>query len=496
MRPNRFMERNVWHTLEEAIARLQILSGKPVSGLVDTLEAFGSSGEGGAGFIGQALVRDMPSIVPPRSIRLILVSPPALSSAVWSLSYLWGAWLLGAEAAAPLQPLLRQRTPDVAWYARVMARSLRTLASLLGDDGRLIMTLTNPRLAVVEALLLASSGARLGLASLVQCASDYRLELAPTFPQATSVSDGHLETRIQEVAAEAAVNTIQARGEPVAWRTLHAAIHARLAQAGLLSKGLDPDLGGASPLDLVAEQVKRGLETPALVELPGSKGNDTLWWLADPSNVAHPLSDRVEAETYEILQATLALTEADFARAVYSRFPGALTPEADLVATCLRAYGREPTPGYWQLRKEDLPEARQTEKQTVIEHLLALGRRLGYRAEPKEPFDIIWIEGDRVRSVLVVRWQGIVGEVLTLSDEARGAHPYLVIPGGRAALVRHKLSHNPLWQQMVDDAGWQFIKYRHVRQLAVQSEVDEYALQTIVGLDPIVEREGAQIPLF
>jgi hypothetical protein len=95
-----------------------------------------------------------------------------------------------------------------------------------------------------------------------------------------------------------------------------------------------------------------------------------------------------------------------------------------------------------------------------------------------------------------VRWQAIVSEVLALSGPIAGARPYLVIPGGRAALVSYKLAHNPLWQQTVDEHGWWFIKYRHVRQLVDRPEVDEYALRTIVGLDPIVERETAQIPLF
>ena len=71
-----------------------------------------------------------------------------------------------------------------------------------------------------------------------------------------------------------------------------------------------------------------------------------------------------------------------------------------------------------------------------------------------------------------------------------------MLPGGRAALAAYKLAHNPIWQRAVDEDGWHFIKYRHVRQLAGEPDVDEYVLRTIVGLDPIVEREGAQIPLF
>ena len=101
-----------------------------------------------------------------------------------------------------------------------------------------------------------------------------------------------------------------------------------------------------------------------------------------------------------------------------------------------------------------------------------------------------------MRAVFVVHWQAMVSEALALSERAEGARPYLVIPGGRSALVSYKLAHNPLWQQVVDEHGWWFIKYRHVRKLVEQAEVDEYTLRTVVGLDPIVERESAQLPLF
>ena len=110
--------------------------------------------------------------------------------------------------------------------------------------------------------------------------------------------------------------------------------------------------------------------------------------------------------------------------------------------------------------------------------------------------NVAWLEGKRLRALFVVRWRAAVHEALSLGGRPGGAQRYLVIPGGRAALVGEKLEGNPLWQRAVDRAGWRFIKYRHVRQLMAQQEVDEYALRAIVGLDPIVEREAVQIPLF
>lgn len=238
------------------------------------------------------------------------------------------------------------------------------------------------------------------------------------------------------------------------------------------------------------------MEDAAFVRLPAAESRGELWWLALPEGAERPLCDRVEVQAHEVLQGTLALTEDEYTAQVYARLPGPLTPDVELVAACLRSYGNEPTPGYWQLRPEDLPDARLVERRTVVEHLLALGRRLGYRAEPREPFDLAWSEDGQVRALFAVHWQAMVGDALALSEQAAGARPYLVIPGGRAALVSHKLAHNPVWQRAVDEYGWWFIKYRHLRKLLDQPEIDEYTLRTVVGLDPIVERESAQLPLF
>jgi hypothetical protein len=496
-RPGRFLERNVWHAFEEAADRLRAVAGKGGLALAPSLESFLSSDTEGVGYLGQGLVRDLPRSLPPRSLRLILTSPPALDSAVWSLGYLWGAWLLGAEAVAPLRPLLRQRTPDPVWYARVMAGSLRTLGSLLSDEGRLVLILTRQRRAVVEALLLASSQAKLGLASLVQRGNDYRLELTPAFRQMGEPSKHALDVQIRRASVEAAVTTIRARGEPVAWLALHASIQRRLAETGLLSRASEPGtVEEPSPLDMVAEQIEVALEEPVFARVASSESKQELWWLADPVDVAMPLSDQVEEASYELLQGALAFTEVDFVDQVYRRFPGELTPDGDLVAACLRAYGHEPTPGYWQLRREDLPKAREEEQKAMERHLQTLGQRLGYQSRVWAPFDAAWFEGRRVHTVFVIRWQAAVREALALSDRVNGAQPYLVIPGGRAELVSYKLAHNPLWQRAVDETGWGFIKYRHVRQLVAQAEVDQYALRAIVGLDPVVERERAQLPLF
>jgi hypothetical protein len=72
----------------------------------------------------------------------------------------------------------------------------------------------------------------------------------------------------------------------------------------------------------------------------------------------------------------------------------------------------------------------------------------------------------------------------------------LVVPGGRARLIDLKLQRDPRLASAVYAEGWQFIKFRHLRRLMAKKDLDRYAFKTVLGLDPIVEQEGAQIPLF
>ena len=501
-RPGRFVEWNVWRTFEEAAGRFRVLAaaGAPPTVLAGGLEQYQAEGEKAwAGFVGQGSVRDLPRHLAAHSLPLALVSPPPLDSAAWSLSYLWGAWLLGPEAVAPLRPLLRQRAPDPAWYARVMAGSFRTMADLLAADGRIAVTLTEQRTAVLEALLWAAARAGLRAACLVQSGDDYRLELMAA-PPPVLTPGAVADAQVRQAVVEALVEAIRARGEPAAWRALHAAAYRRLADTGLLERAARQEGEDALDLETVAEWVKAAGDDDRLVRLAGDDGED-LWWLARPAGLQLPLSDRVEAAAYAVLRETAVLDEISFAGKVYAQCPGWLTPDADLIRACLRAYGHQLAPGQWQLRPEDQPEKREAERQRMIDGLIDLGRRLGYQAEALDGFDVVWLDvtasgENRVRAAFVVRWQAAVSEALALGDQAPGARLYLVVPGGRAELASYKLAHNPLWQATLDEAGWRFIKYRHVRQLMAQQEVDEYALRAIVGLDPIVEREAVQIPLF
>jgi hypothetical protein len=110
-------------------------------------------------------------------------------------------------------------------------------------------------------------------------------------------------------------------------------------------------------------------------------------------------------------------------------------------------------------------------------------------------FDVLWHDKSRPVYAFAIQWTARVHD-LVLSESPAGIQPCLVIPGGRAALVALKLRRDPRLGKALAKANWQFIKYRHLRRILAEENLDRHILKQIFGLDPLIERDSAQMPLF
>jgi DNA-directed RNA polymerase subunit RPC12/RpoP len=508
--PARFIERNVWLTFQRASELARQAMSSPALPLSDQVRIQARS------------VRRLSQELPAASIALIVTVPPAYDYPFWALSYLWNGWLLGPEAAAALKPLLEYRRPDWDWYRRALTAAWRALRPTLRDDGHVVLVFTTRQFPLLEVSLLALDSAGYELEhSIVQVDEarqdrDYRLVFSPELErrsgQEIPVPD-ILDAAIRRTAVGAAQRVIRLRGEPLTWSHLHAAIYAELAREGLLRQAVALFAADRQPGEFVAQAVSNALETcPELARIGGpepgdlgegeSAGEEPLrWWLTNTAGVSPPLADRVEEAVYESLRDSLALGKEALLEQMYLRFPGLLTPAASLIDACLVSYGVEITPGYWQLRPEDLPKHREREREQVLEQLFSLGRRLGYTVAEgditsSQPWDVVWIEGQVPAYAFIVRWTAILGDLLFDKAAETAEVRCLVIPGGRASLINYKMWFNPLLRRAVVRGGWQFIKYRHLRRIVAAPDLTRHDLKRIVGLDPIIEQFGAQIPLF
>ena len=73
---------------------------------------------------------------------------------------------------------------------------------------------------------------------------------------------------------------------------------------------------------------------------------------------------------------------------------------------------------------------------------------------------------------------------------------FLVIAPERTELVRYKLDRSPLLRAAMDEGGWHVLKANHLRSFLERDALDLAALEPLIGLDPLAERSGEQLPLF
>jgi hypothetical protein len=549
--PLRFVERNVWRAFEEARVQLSQLSPSPAVYLAtgvsqitspDLLSLSETEGQPPNALVEPLTVRRLSQVLPEDSVALIMTALPRLDPVFWSLSYLWSGWLFGREEAATLKPLLKRKKTDWDWYQRAMSSTWRSLRRALQARGRLVLVFATERPAFLEALFIAASRANFELEG-ASCQpgevpagvmGQYRLSFAKEEEPLAALppeDEANLAIELHREASTAMQDVLRQRGEPLTYEWLHLAAYRHLSAKGYLRRAMAVSSEeGFSPLDFVSRQVEtvlEGVEGGAIVrweEAKEGEGWPQLWWLREPDKVSPPLSDRVEETVWEVLCEKPALSAEALAAAISPRFPGLLTPEAELIEACLKSYAQEIGPDHWQLRPEDQPENRERQRGQGVAHLVKLGQRLGYSVglsqawrkrsweggtlmdllrneepgvEPLSPFDVLWHENERVEHAFVLLSTAALGLVPWQKDDiAEGVNRYLVIPGERGDLASFKLDRSPWLRQAMVTGRWQFIKYKHLGQLVSAAEVGRHDLKKIVGLRPIIEQDEAQIPLF
>jgi hypothetical protein len=533
--PARFIEPNVWRAFQAAyqearqwLPPLQVQLATHLGEIVaPDLLAWAEDGPPNA-FLDARTVQSLASELPGASVTLIVASPPQPDPVFWSLSYLWSGWLLGAKAAASLKSLLGRRRTDWAWYHRAITAVFRTLYRVLQAQGRLVLAFVTEASALVEALLLAASGAGFELESLLyqpNGSDKYRLSFVKMAKPVGKPPTPDLKTLAGEIRHQAVVTAeevLRERGEPLAFPWLRNAVYERLSHTGYLSQVLAVEEEGFSALDFVAEQVEVAIPEAGLVRLDATAEEGTrlpLWWLPEPEKAARPLGDRVEEAIHQVLWDSLILNRQALEEAIYPRFPGFLTPEESIIEACLESYSKEITPGHWQLRIEDQEERRKDQRVQGVTQLIKLGQRLGYGVwvnpawregvsedslatgqvpfdpGPLASFDVLWCEEETIHAFFLTT-KATLGHLLQVEAGTGEVYRYLVIPAERASLVDFKLRRNPLLREAMVEGNWQIIKYGHLAWLVKAEEIDRHDLKKIVGLKPIIEQAEAQIPLF
>lgn len=479
--PAQFREYNIWHELERSV-ELWAHSDSPVP-LVAWPAAPPASG-GISLFEGR--LRDLPNDAKVK-FRAAFAVFPRPNQAYWTLCALWAGWLWGRDAIGPFALVLRRRRYDWAWHSEALHAGLAALSDHVENDTSLFGIISESETGFNSAAIVAANlaGFRLGAIAFRRDSGHLQLSWKKGIP------GNNDNLNAVDLVRSASQNLLEMRGEPSPFIELHASSLARLAKL--------PQLGSQqnAPGELHSE-LKSVLDIGLTIRggflrLGGSEQSleTGLWWLTNTAKARSPLADRVEIAIVRSLLRYPDQGADEIDSRLCKIFPGLLTPPKELIETVLRSYG-EQTGGGWKLALSDLPRARRADLREIRAALHDIGTLLGHKVIGD--FPIQWQEPDgRTLLNFYVIASAVLGEIL-LKSQTPPAHSVVVIPGRRVPLALYKIERDPRFKQATE-AGWRFLKFRHVRRLAENHALTRDSFAELLDLDPLT-LENPQAPLL
>jgi hypothetical protein len=520
--PPRFLEKNVWLAMEEAIESWALSLGSapplpltlwpelpPESGGIVIYE--GRLKE----LVDQARQANGEMV----TVQAALTALPRPNQAYWTLSALWAGWLWGHAANASFKSVLHRRRYDWEWHTEALYSAMRNLAILLPPSTPALGLIGEIEPGFLSAALLSAELAGFDLQDVAMRAEEGQAQVmwqrGDTDPAARRPPPGTRTQNLPAAIQAAAQDYLRQTGEPASHLYLHAAALRALAQSHrLLSTTEKPEATAAERFKQLGAALEEAFVQPNAFSRYGgsSRSLETgLWWLAEgtvaggaspAAETAIPLTDRVEMEIVRYLQKNPESTLEQVDKTMCAQFTGLLTPRRELIQECLASYG-EAQPGGgrgWQLRAEDAPARRRADLEAMNGLLDKTGTRLGYRVEVGETKAgrafLKWIDSDgQAAGIFFVIASAMLGSIVFgQRGEDLPARRLIILPGGRARLVEYKLSHDPRLRSALED-GWRLIKFRHLRRLADDLSLRQENLDRLLDLDPLANRDP-QLPLL
>lgn len=361
----------------------------------------------------------------------------------------------------------------------------------------------------------------------------------------------------ERAVVDTAVEVLKVRGEPVGLDGLFGEILVGLDRTGHLRRLLrgattqDADADGTRHVRTAPEPADRAagdlvdrllaLVPAALEAAEGrrlSRVDGDRWWLGERTDrdaAAVPLPDRVEWAVYSLLSTAGPLSEAAFYERIANLFTGPDLPDEGLVAACLESYRSLASTPDRLITADDL--LRRSEEHGALLALLAdLGHRIGFRVwigrrqltrkvggrpladrlddrelagppylgrargDDLEDVDVIWYVRGRLALLWEVEWTAMLAETLLrrhgrIPPDDRITRLLVVFPE-RVELIRYKLERSPILRGALAEGPWSILKANLLRAWASREEPSLADLEPFLGLDPIAERTGEQLPLF
>ena len=530
--PNEFIERNIWQALDEAARGLRERAAA-LRLATNAAQVFNS--DKAAAFIGQGGARTLVENVTNGNAALILASPARLDPTFWEMSFLWTRWLLGKNAAAPLEILLNEENQRWGWYGKALTNALSDVSKLAVPNARLVVAFPSGSHAMIEALMLAAAPV-FALQSFAfrpergatrstewgALRGDYQAVWQRADTNVVASNTNALATKIRVTSLQAAREILAARGEPLAYSWLHHAALEKLARENVLAETLNAKFReGDNAFQFLRHRMEEGFKEGFIHDIDQWQEKErVVWMLRDGegarSEEREAKSERreanwdfvthIESATREIFRMSEKISANDLEDELLKRFGGLLTPEIELLEMCARAHA-DFVAGHWIARAENTEEWMVRARTLVTQ----LGAHLDFQEiENVEPFDLIW----RAEKIIPASASGKVQQEKIAEDvyaflfrprmdfhelialRAVPLHGLVVLPETQIQLTRERLRREPRWQKKLERAGWEFLRVPFIEMLLGENFATRPEFQLAWGLEPALGEGQEQLALF
>lgn len=495
--PGRFLEKNVWLSLEAAIG---LWSSDAAA--VDILHWSGPATElpPGSLAIFEGPIRELSSQLQALDVQAVATALPRPNQAFWTLSALWSGWLWGREAVGPFRSVLRRRRYDWNWHTAALHAAQQHLCADLPTGIPWLGLIGEHEPGFLAAALTSAAAAGLELQGLALREQSDQAQLHWRIPARTQALSPATDKAAEAIIQRSARELLLARGEPVSYAVLHAAVLCGMAQQ--FTFPFQPeDVSQGQALTRINQVLQKNLNYQHQFLRFGRTAQNLetgTWWLRETSGTRLPQADRLEVELVTLL---IEYPETNYQRldqAACQAFPGLHTPDLELVEAILNSY-TEPHPelqAACRLRDEDLPPRRNQDIQEMRRTLIDIGQALGYTVTGEQP--LLWHDKNGAPASEPA-WRfffqasaNISKFLLDASIPTRNA--VLVLPGGRANLVMYRLQRDA-HLAMAYQKGWRFLKFRQVLRMAEDQTLDQVSFPEYFEIDPLTY-DAPQMRLF
>jgi hypothetical protein len=499
--PAQFREHNLWMMLERGLSIwTETGSGVAVETWPNKLP------ESGGICIYEGRLKDLAHEVKKEiPIAAVIGSVPRPNQAFWTLSALWAGWLWGREAVEPFKVALRRRRYDWAWNATALNAAFSHLFELLPLGTPFFGLLPEAEPSFLTSTLAAAGTAGFDLTSLALRTEHDPIQLR--WARGENMKQEQNDPKMDDVRA-AIYSHLLERGEPASYLHVHTAGLIALAESHALNKK-DSEFDEA--LRRINALIQRILsDDEQFVHYSSGESVDTGMWglsIKVPSSSLHTanekirdsLSDQIEMSIVTFLQKNPDSIYLEIEDDLYPRFPGLLTPSKAMIYAVLSSYATKDKSA-WRLRPEDVANARRAELTTITAMLEAVGTRMNYTTHLDEK-NYLWEssteEGGTDHTSETVRAFYILASALI--GRAMNETPYppaqtiIVIPGGRAGLIKYKGQRDPSLAARMK--SYRLVKYRLLRTLFEVPVLTRETFEEQIASDPL-EKSTTQMMMF